>query len=259
MREFELAGSTVSYNEATAPAGVRLYAIGDVHGRLDLLQNMLEQIDNELNRDRPADWRIILLGDYVDRGPNSRGVLQELIARQQQDSRIITLVGNHEYGFLDFLAKPDPTGLFMQFGGIQTAQSYGVVLRRPYAHGIEESDTGFRETSAQLQEAVPTAHVRFLKRQPRGCFAGDYYFCHAGIRPGIAIERQDPNDLIWIRSEFLNYTKLHPKLIVHGHTPVSRPDVRDNRVNIDTRAFDSGVLTAFVAEGKQKRFLTTAS
>ncbi|MCO5063334.1 MAG: serine/threonine protein phosphatase [Rhizobiaceae bacterium] len=249
----------VSYSEAAAPAGVRLYAVGDVHGRLDLLQSMLGRIDAEIERDRPADWRIIMLGDYVDRGPDSRGVLDELIRRRQDDERFITLAGNHDAGFLGFLDSPDPSGLFIDFGGVQTARSYGVKLKRPGGLGIGQSDKRFVESSALLQKAVPAEHVSFLRTLPRGCFAGDYFFCHAGIRPGIPLEDQNKDDLIWIRNDFLLYPNLHPKVIVHGHTPVERPDIHDNRVNIDTRAFESGVLTAFVAEGAAKRFLTVAN
>lgn len=246
----------VQYSEAAAPEGVRLYAIGDVHGRLDLLQAMLGRIDAELAIDRPDDWRIILLGDYVDRGPDSRGVVAELLARRQQDNRHIVLAGNHDAGFVGFLDKPDPGGLFMQFGGLQTALSYGVALKRPYRHGIEEGERGFQESAAQLQQAVPPAHVAFLRKLPRGCLAGDFFFCHAGIRPRVPIEKQDPEDLIWIRNDFLLYGELHPKVVVHGHTPGDQPDIRDNRVNIDTRAFETGVLTALVVDGTQKRFLT---
>lgn len=246
----------VSYSEAAAPAGVRLYAIGDVHGRADLLQAMLARIEAELAIDRPADWRIILLGDYVDRGMDSRGVIDELLNRQRRDEHFIMLAGNHDTGFLGFLEKPDPKGLFMQFGGIQTAQSYGVTLKRPYRHGIEEGDRGFLETSAQLQQAVPPEHIEFLRTLPHGCLAGDFFFCHAGVRPGVPLDKQDPEDLIWIRNDFLLYAELHPKVIVHGHTPVGQPDIRDNRVNIDTHAYETGILTALVVDGTQKRFLT---
>lgn len=246
----------VHYTEAAAPAGVRLYAIGDVHGRLDLLQAMLSRIDAEVEIDRPADWRIILLGDYVDRGPDLCGVLAQLSARKRDDPHFIALAGNHDASFLEFLDKPDAGGLFMQFGGIQTAQSYGVTLKRPYRHGIEEADRGFLESSAQFQQAVPPDHVEFLRKLPRGCFAGDFFFCHAGIRPRVPLEKQSASDLIWIRNDFLLYADLHPKVIVHGHTPVEQPDIRDNRVNVDTKAYEFGVLTAFVVDGTQKRFLT---
>ena len=235
----------IGYRDARAPEGVRLYAIGDVHGRLDLLERMHAVIAAELERDNPADWRIIHLGDYVDRGPDSRGVIDFLIARVQADPRNIALAGNHDAGFLDFLADPDGSGLFARYGGRETGLSYGVEIQfdRPDA---------LRRGWAELSRMVPEKHRAFLRALPRSVTFGDFYFCHAGIRPGIPLERQDPEDLIWIRQEFLTCEDRHPKVIVHGHTPHREPQVMDNRVNIDTLAYLSGVLTAFVVDGQAK-------
>ena len=242
----------IRYDQAIAPDGMRLYAIGDVHGRYDLLQEMLERIDAEIRHDRPDDWRIVTLGDYVDRGPDSRSVIAELMARHESDPRHVVLAGNHDEQFAAFLDKPDPASLFVNYGGVQTAASYGVDLVTP--DGAD--DTVFLQASAALRQAVPQRHADFVRALPRRFESGDFFFCHAGIRPQIALEEQTPDDLIWIRKEFLTYRELHPRVIVHGHTPNSEPDVRDNRVNVDTRAYESGRLTAFVAEGSGKRFLT---
>jgi serine/threonine protein phosphatase 1 len=245
----------VHFLDARGPEGMRLYAIGDVHGRLDLLRAMHAQIRSEIMRDRPSDWRIIHVGDYVDRGPDSKGVLDFLIARVAEDERVQALGGNHDAGFLDFLARPDPLGLFMRFGGIQTARSYGVRLvdQIPGLSIVDED--AIRAGHAALLAAVPEAHLRFLHALPRTATFGDFFFCHAGIRPGVPLDRQDPEDLIWIRDTFLNWPELHPKVIVHGHTPCETAEVLANRVNIDTLAYTSGRLTALVVDGAGKRLL----
>ncbi|MEQ1953864.1 metallophosphoesterase [Mesorhizobium yinganensis] len=238
----------IHYLDARGPDGVRLYAIGDVHGRLDLLEKMHERIAGEIERDRPADWRIIHLGDYVDRGPASRGVLAFLIAARRRDERMITLAGNHDIGFLDFLVAPSKESLFMQFGGIETAASYDVRFGR-----------FFRDLDrfhADLVQAVPPEHVGFIRSRRFSVSFGDFFFCHAGIRPGIPLDRQISDDLIWIRNEFLHHPNLHPKVVVHGHTITREPEVLANRVNVDTGAWRSGVLTALVIEGAEKRLMT---
>lgn len=238
----------LAFTEARAPEGMRLYAIGDVHGRLDLLDGLHRQIRAELERDRPADWRVIHLGDYVDRGPQSRGVIESVIEWQSAEPRVLALAGNHEQGFLDFLVDPQMSGLFARFGGADTARSYGVEL-----------DTGdrhrFREGHAALVAAVPANHRSFLGRLAFFAEFGDFFFCHAGVRPTQPLSAQTADDLIWIREDFLNWTELFSKVVVHGHTPVAEPDIRPNRVNCDTGAFQSGVLSALVVEGREKRFL----
>jgi serine/threonine protein phosphatase 1 len=236
----------VSLAEARAPEGMRLYAIGDIHGRLDLLKRMHERIHAEIQRDRPDDWRVIHLGDYVDRGPDSRGVIDFLIAAQGADRRNFTLMGNHEHGFLEFLGLPSMDSLFMRYGGIQTAASYGV----------PGPASGLARFHTQLLQAVPAAHTRFILSCGYSVGLGDFFFCHAGIRPGVPLEMQAPEDLMWVREEFLFYPKLHPKVVVHGHTITPEPELLPNRVNVDTGACRSGVLTAFVVEGAAKRLLT---
>ena len=235
----------ISLDEARSPEGMRLYAIGDVHGRLDLLEAMHERIAAEIAADRPADWRVIHLGDYVDRGPESRGVIEHLIRAGLQDERFISLAGNHDIGFLDFLAEPNEASLFARYGGVDTALSYGVKM------GFESVEE-LRRSHGALAEAMPAAHVDFLEALGFSQSFGDFFFCHAGIRPGIPLDHQDPQDLIWIRDEFHNASDLYPKIIVHGHTPVANPDVRLNRVNVDTGAYYTGCLTAFVADGAEK-------
>jgi serine/threonine protein phosphatase 1 len=239
----------ISFPDARGPENTLLYAIGDVHGRLDLLAEMHAQIAADIMRVRPADWRIVHLGDYVDRGPDSKGVIEFLMRQTAMDGRIISLAGNHDIGFLDFLAEPQPDGLFALYGGVQTAQSYGVEL--------DLADmAGFGESCRALAAAVPRSHVDFLRGLGRCATFGDFFFCHAGIRPGVALDAQDPLDLIWIRGDFHRHQELFPKVVVHGHTPVSEPEICANRVNVDTGAFASGRLTALVIAGAEKRLLT---
>ncbi|MEO9612203.1 MAG: metallophosphoesterase [Nitratireductor sp.] len=234
--------------DAAAPDGMRLYAIGDVHGRLDLLRAMHGRIRAELMRDKPADWRIIHLGDYVDRGPDASGVLAFLAERIAQDPRVVALAGNHDVNFRAFLDDGDTTGLFSRFGGIDTARSYGVKADFSNPAAAEKS-------RAALAAVVPSAHKTFIEGMPRSIAFGDFFFCHAGIRPGVALADQDPDDLIWIREPFLNHAGLHEKVVVHGHTPQSEAEIMANRVNLDTLAYASGRLTAFVVEGREKRLL----
>lgn len=218
-----------------------------MHGRLDLLERMHNAIAAEIERDRPADWRVIHLGDYVDRGPNSKGVLDFLVRLLASDPRNIALCGNHDVGFVHFLDNPKKESLFGRFGGKQTAQSYGV--------DADFSTDRLAQLSADaLRDKVPGAHLALLNGQRSASF-GDFFFCHAGIRPGIALDQQDPDDLIWIRRDFLDYPGLHPKVIVHGHTPQPEPELLPNRVNVDTLAYQSGVLTALVVDGTDKRIL----
>ncbi|MBZ9726001.1 metallophosphoesterase [Mesorhizobium sp. CO1-1-11] len=245
----------IHFLDARGPDGVRLYAIGDVHGRLDLLAAMHGQIEAEIARDLVADWRIIHLGDYVDRGPDSKGVIDFLIEARERDQRNMMLAGNHDLGFLDFLETPDPEGLFIRFGGIQTAQSYGVTINNGSGIWFGKAESAMRKGHQALLAAVPQSHIDFLRSLPFSVTSGDFFFCHAGIRPGIALEKQNIQDLIWIRDVFHDHTGLLPKIVVHGHTPVPEAEVMANRVNVDTLAWQSGMLTALVVDGADKRIL----
>ena len=244
----------IHYLDARGPEGMRLYAIGDVHGRHDLLAAMHRRIESELEEAPSSDWRIIHLGDYVDRGPDSRSVIEFLIEAKRRDPRNLTLAGNHDLGMLDFLDRPNPDGLFMRFGGIETAASYGVKLS---ADGgwFAKADEALSHGHAALVEAVPQSHVDFLRSLPFSVTFGDFFFCHAGIRPDVALERQNPQDLIWIRDVFHDHSGLYPKVIVHGHTPVPEVEVKANRVNVDTLAWHSGTLSALAVNDDDKRII----
>ncbi len=232
--------------DAKAPEGMRLYAIGDVHGRLDLLTGLHERIASEIATERPADWRVVHLGDYVDRGPESRGVVELLMKLQQYDSRYVMLAGNHDIGLVDFLMSPVQDSLFIEFGGIQTANSYGV----RYQPG-----RSLDHFCGELIEAIPLSHLQFLQNCAPSATFGDFFFCHAGVRPNHALDEQEAQDLMWIRKGFLDYNGLLEKVIVHGHTVTRDPEVLPYRVNVDTGAWKSGVLTAFCIEDDHRRLI----
>jgi serine/threonine protein phosphatase 1 len=238
----------IHFLDARGPEGIRIYAIGDVHGRLDLLSKMHEAIAKDQGQHPQHDWRVIHLGDYVDRGPHSKGVLDFLALACRAEERMIALCGNHDIGFLEFLARPSAGGLFPHNGGWETAKSYGVELD----FGDMEA---LRAGHADLVSAVPEAHTSFLRGLKRSVAFGDFFFCHAGIRPGRPLDEQDPDDLIWIRGDFLNYPGLHPKVVVHGHTPDLEVEVMPNRVNVDTGAYQTGRLSALIIDGAEKQIL----
>jgi Calcineurin-like phosphoesterase len=231
---------------ASAPADTRIYVTGDVHGRADLLSDVIARIDDDLRR-RPIPHAVeVYLGDYVDRGPHSRTVL-DLLAVRLVANQAVCLRGNHEAVMEDFLRDPDVLPYWQQLGGMQTLASYGIELR-------DGTDTA-NELHRRFVAAFPRTH-ELLMQCLRDKFAcGDFLFVHAGIRPGVLLDRQDPNDLIWIREEFLDSRQDHGRFIVHGHTPVPHPDIRHNRINIDTAAWRSGMLTCIAIEGSTILFL----
>lgn len=244
-----MAISGVHLRDAKGPDGTVVYAIGDVHGRLDLLLQMHGMIAKDLRQRGGGDWRIVHLGDHVDRGPDSKRVLDFLCEAIDADPRNIMLTGNHDVGMLGFLKEPDPTGLFIRYGGIETALSYGVDLDPTSVDSLAEGHEA-------LLDALPDRHREFLENLKFSMTLGDFFFCHAGIVPGVPLSEQKPLDLIWIRERFLNYIGPHPKVVVHGHTPVREPEIRANRINLDTGAYFTGRLTALVIDGAEKQILT---
>ena len=223
---------------ARVPAGQRLYAIGDIHGRLDLLEALLARIDDDDGgRDGPRG-EIIFLGDLIDRGPDSAGVIDRLIALREERPGTRFLLGNHEEVFLAALGG-DAKAVkgFHRIGGAETAYSYGIPLEA-YA------SADFSQVAQMLSEAVPAAHRAFLEAFEDMIVEGDYAFVHAGVRPGVALAEQRLSDLRWIRDEFLSSTEPHEKVVVHGHS--IRREVADlpHRIGLDTGAYRSGTLTA---------------
>jgi serine/threonine protein phosphatase 1 len=230
------------------PDGIRLYAIGDVHGRADLLAQLFAGIDRDIAT-HPAPRVIeILLGDYIDRGPQSREVLDILVSRSRS-RRLVCLKGNHETYIPGFLRDPAMLGQWRHFGGLETLVSYGVVP------SISADDEEQRKLAAAFGRALPQSHRRFLATLKSSFVCGDYFFAHAGVRPGIPLSQQHEQDLLWIREDFLFHEKSFGKIVIHGHTPVSEPDIRSNRINIDTGAFATGILTCLVLQGEDMTFI----
>ncbi len=239
--------------EARTPEGMRLYAIGDVHGCDELLADVHHKIKVDLAARGTADYRIVHIGDYVDRGPDSAAVIERLARMQASDSRVVCLRGNHDALLLDFLnGEPHSAEMFFANGGPATLASYGV------EPGLFAVITGAHGGLARrLGEAMPEHHRDFLEKLRTSIRFGDFFFCHAGIRPGVSLDRQDPHDLIWIREGFLDSDADFGVVVVHGHTPTrdGRPDVRANRIDIDTGAVFDRPLTCLALDGTEVRFL----
>ena len=229
----------------------RIYVIGDIHGRLDLLDRMVDHISRDLDANPCSDCMTVTLGDYIDRGPDSRGVLDRLV-RNPFPTDFIALKGNHEALLEMFLDDPAVAEHWRRLGGLETLHSYGV----PVSNLMMGAN--YERAARQLQAAVPDEHFRFLASLKTSIIAARYFLCHAGVRPGIPLERQSVEDLLWIRDEFLNSTVDFGRIVVHGHTPSERPEVLPNRINIDTGAFATGRLTCVVLERAEPRFLTAA-
>ena len=230
------------------PDGIRIYAIGDIHGRVDLLDQALNRIDADLAKN-PASFEIeVYLGDYIDRGPDSRQVLDRLVARNRTH-RMVFLKGNHETYLADFVNNPPILDDWQRIGGLETLMSYGIT---PSINAAAPAQARLAVTFGQ---ALPESHRRFLGDLKTSFTCGDYFFVHAGVRPGIPLAKQREEDLLWIRQEFLLCEDDFSKIIVHGHTPVLQPDFHPNRINIDTGAYATGRLTCLVLETDKTRIL----
>lgn len=234
--------------QPAVPEGMRVYAVGDIHGRADLLETMAGLIARDLALRPGPEATTIFLGDYVDRGPQSSQVIDQLV-RGDFPTSIVTLRGNHEEILTKFLSGEVDMAYHDQLGGSATLASYGV-------DSVDYAWAGTADRALML-EAIPPEHRDFLDSLGLAETVGDYFFCHAGARPGVALDRQSAQDLMWIRDEFLRSTYDFGKVIVHGHTPVRAPLIRPNGIDIDTHAFASGILTALVLEGPDRRFLHT--
>ncbi|MBR1171018.1 metallophosphoesterase family protein [Bradyrhizobium liaoningense] len=218
------------------PDGLRIYAISDIHGCADLLQQMFAVIDRDLSTIGSRRAIHVFLGDYIDRGPDSNRTIELLIERGLKHESVF-LMGNHEAFLLDVLQEPARLTEWRQFGGLQTLLSYG--LKPSINPDLAEQADLIRE----LARAIPPHHMKFLQALRPRFVCGDFFFVHAGVRPGVPLAKQVENDLLWIREEFLLSDENFGKYIVHGHTPVQQPDIRFNRVNIDTGAYATGNLT----------------
>ncbi len=226
----------------TLPPGLRVYAIGDVHGCADRLAALHGGIRADAEARPVARIQLVHLGDYVDRGPDSAGVLELLLGPPPvAGAGVVTLVGNHEAMMLDACAPDASAGalrFWLENGGAETLESYGA----------DPADPGW-------PDHIPPEHLALLRRCPISHAAGDYLFVHAGVRPEVPLDRQDPFDLLWIREPFLSWRGRLGAVVVHGHTPTPVPAIRDHRIGIDTGACFGGDLTCLVLEADRMAFL----
>jgi serine/threonine protein phosphatase 1 len=229
---------------------MRIYAVGDVHGRLDLLAAMARSIDADATLYPDRQHVEILIGDLIDRGPESAGVIDFVIARQQQ-RKLTVLRGNHEQYMRDALMSDHTIARWMAYGGEAALRSYGI---EPRENGTLRSHADLAES---VRHALPKAHRNFFSTLPDHVRHHDYLFVHAGLRPGIPLEQQSPEDLVMIRHGFLDDETDHGFVVVHGHTPVPEPQVRTNRIGIDTKAYESGRLTCLIIDGEDRTFMQT--
>jgi serine/threonine protein phosphatase 1 len=233
--------------------GERIYAIGDIHGRADLLDMLLERIREDDATRGNATTRIIFLGDLIDRGPSSSQVIERAIALQKSSPECSFLLGNHEEVFLKSMAGDlKALSLFCRIGGRETVLSYDVTEQE-----YEAQD--YPELLKTLQQCVPAEHISFLESFEDLIISGDYAFVHAGIRPGQPLTAQKASDLRWIRREFLEHPGAHEKIIVHGHTITDSVELKPNRIGLDTGAYASGRLSAMGFEGDQRWVVDTSA
>jgi serine/threonine protein phosphatase 1 len=241
------------------PPGHRVYAVGDIHGRADLFSRLIEAIEDDNGRRNaaagpghggPVQTTVILLGDLIDRGPDSRGVL-DLARHWGQHRTVRILMGNHEEMLLKAIDSLDVLRHFLRFGGRETVLSFGVDEQTYH-------EASFEQVQAMLLSRIPPPTIDFIRDFENSILIGDYLFVHAGIRPGVPLDTQSIQDLRWIREPFLSSTQGHGAVIVHGHTITQEAEVRANRLGIDTGAYQSGKLTALGLEG-QERWLIEAT
>jgi len=234
------------------PDGMRVYAIGDIHGRLDLLDRLLANIAaDDRTRGNGVETLYIFLGDLIDRGPDSSGVVERLLAFSRSGAKVRFLMGNHEQVFLRALEGDQRALRFLaRIGGRETLKSYGVTEE-------DYVELDFDELAAHAASKVPPEHLAFLAGFENMIRVGDYLFVHAGLRPGVELEAQSDNDLCWIRDEFLSHRDSFGPMVVHGHSITPDIDLRPNRIGIDTGAYRSGILTALAIENGERWTIDT--
>ena len=225
------------------PAGLRIYAVGDIHGRLDLLNELLAQINSDIGLRPTARPVYVFLGDYIDRGPSSRETIDRLIEHGATHESVF-LKGNHELIAIKCLSDRSLFDQWLRLGGLETLVSYGVPAE------ILANGKQIAELQSAFHHALPQTHFRFFRDLKNSFECGDFLFAHAGVKPNVELSQQKESDLLWIRGEFLSSDDDFGKIVVHGHTPTREIEVRPNRINIDTGAFATGRLTSLVLEGE---------
>ncbi len=245
--------------EPSTPDGVRLYAIGDIHGRADLLRELHSMIAQDVEDLAPESRAIIIyLGDYIDRGHEVPELLDMLSSGPPPGFEAVYLKGNHEAMLLDFLEDATLGIAWRETGGYETLRAYGVTQTT-----IDINPMHYDAAQTALHNALPEKHLTFLQNLALSATYGDYFFCHAGVRPGVKLDEQKEADLIWIRSKFLESKRNFGKVVVHGHTPSFTEDgrggvdIKDNQIGIDTGAWMTNILTCLVLDGTESWFLQT--
>lgn len=237
---------------AQVPDGELVYAVGDIHGRADLLDELLAQIEADAARVDARRRTLVFLGDYIDRGPQSSGVIETFLSGLPRGFDAHFLKGNHEALLLAFLGDATELGRWLLNGGDATMRSYGVDTER-----LGLLSAGGETWRDAFATALPPAHLAFFKALKLSVTIGDYVFVHAGLRPGVPLDAQVEADLIWIRRPFLDSAETFEKRVVHGHTPGPDVVVRENRIGVDTGAYFSERLTALRLQGAEQSFLQT--
>jgi serine/threonine protein phosphatase 1 len=233
------------------PAGLRIYAVGDIHGCLDLLNKLLAQINTDIALRPTVRPVYVFLGDYIDRGSSSRETIDRLIEHSKTNESVF-LKGNHELIAIKCLSDRGLFDQWLRLGGLETLMSYGMPPET-LANGKQ-----IVEMQSAFHSALPQAHFRFFRDLQNSFVCGDFFFVHAGVKPGVELSRQKEIDLLWIREEFLSSNNDFGKIIVHGHTPADEIEVGPNRINIDTGAFATGLLTCLVIEGESLSVIDTS-
>ncbi len=256
FRSHARAAAECTLVRARLPDNCRVYAIGDIHGHADLASRMLELIEDDINSSaKGLSCRIVAVGDYVDRGPDTAAVIDLLVSQRADERRSFTwLKGNHEEMLLSFIDEPEEFGPgWLDFGGLATLLSYNAKVREAVG------EWNFRRLRDVLVERLPTTHLDFLQRLEISFTVGDFFFCHAGARPGIPLAQQSERDLLWIRQDPWDDDPAFEKVVVHGHTPVAAPEIRSHRINIDTGAFATGILSCLALDETTRRILQVTS
>lgn len=234
------------------PEGVRLYAIGDIHGRADLLEKLFAQLRADIKGGDFNQLHFVFLGDYIDRGFQSREVIEIILSQEWGALKPTFLLGNHEKTLLDFLDDPSVGPSWMEYGGRETLSSYGVELQNG-----GKGEASWRAASEGLRAALPVSHLNFLRSLKLSFVLGECYFVHAGVNPDRPVADQSEDDQLWIRDRFLESRKRLEKVIVHGHTPETSPVWDGRRIGVDTGAYITNRLTAVRIEGGGVDFIST--
>lgn len=231
---------------------MRLYVVGDVHGRDDLLASLMSDIEAD-GIQHPSKHKILIfLGDYIDRGLQSKQVIDRLVAARPEGFEMVYLKGNHELAMMQFLGDAQFGRTWKYYGGLETLHSYGINELT-----LSDDPRDFERARDRLVDVMPEEHRRFFETLSSTAEFGDYFFVHAGVRPGLSLARQVEDDLLWIREDFLSSRVSFGKIIVHGHTPTEAAVFRSNRIGIDTGAYMTGVLTCLVLDGVTRQLLQT--